>query len=234
MYCWMVARAGTFEVYLLGFQHRVHTSVFECDSYSVFSSEQIPVAPGFETTLLGVDQKCDVGGDFDTPLNIDVFLAAWQKVFEERRYLAFDWTVKVDVDAVFLPQRLRYVLLQHTDSHPRGIYFVNCLYGLRGPIEVFSRRAVRQLSVDWQVCRDQIEEMCKGPCPWGEDMFIDQCLKRVLKIERRIELTLLMEEHCNSGEGWEECWDDSHVAFHAFKSVDAYEECLNHTSHARS
>jgi len=161
-------------------------------------------------------------------------MTAWEKVFEEAAWERFDWTVKVDVDTVFLPQRLRYVLLSHPDTHPRGMYLVNCRYGLHGSIEVFSRKAVREWSSGWEVCRDQFKKMCNGPCKWGEDMFIDQCMKRVLKIERRTELSLLMEDHCNGGQGLQDCWDDSHVAFHPFKTVESYRTCFNHTSRARS
>lgn len=200
MFCWAVARPDTFEVYLLGMQRRKHTGLFECDWYSVYSNKLLPISPTFNSTLIDVDLNSKIGGEFNSPLNIDIFLTAWQKVFEEGAYEKYHWTVKVDVDAVFLPQRLRYVLLQHPDTHPRGLYFVNCKYGLHGPIEVLSRKAVGSLRGGWKVCKNSFAKMCKGSCQWGEDMFLDQCLKRVLKIERRTELTLLMEEHCNEGE----------------------------------
>jgi len=50
-------------------------------------------------------------------LNTLVFIKAWQLVKWDGRYQKHDWTVKVDPDAVFFPERLRTVVRQHT---PRG------------------------------------------------------------------------------------------------------------------
>ncbi|CAK0899376.1 unnamed protein product [Prorocentrum cordatum] len=100
------------------------------------------------------------------------------------------------------------------DSHPRGIYFVNCKYGLRGPIEVFSRRAVRQLGVDWQACRDQLRALCQGPCPWGEAPSAEACAAWVQPappcaepiVELRppsIEECIALLQECSAGAGQE-------------------------------
>lgn len=57
-----------------------------------------------------------------------------------------------------------------------------------------------------------------------QDMFIDQCLSKVLGVKRVDDWNLISEPHCAS-KGWEEC-KSQHVAFHPFKTKSSYEACL--------
>jgi hypothetical protein len=72
--------------------------------------------------------------------------------------------------------RLRVALAFHHDEEG-GVYFNNCKFGLHGPIEVFSQKAVDVWQGGRQRCVHHFEKLCSGPCLWGEDMFIDQCLQ---------------------------------------------------------
>jgi len=62
-------------------------------------------------------------------------------------------------------------------------------------------------------------------------MFIDQCLQNVLKVKRVLMNRLLIEEHCDPPDDWDSCEDNSSVAFHPFKKLAAYDNCLNTTTH---
>jgi len=78
-----------------------------------------------------------------------------------------------------------------------------------------------------QECADHFEELCQGPCLWGEDMFLDQCLQKVLNATRIDDFNQLLEDHCAPPEGWEECISGSAAAFHPYKNVTAYKKCFN-------
>jgi len=175
--------------------------------------------------------KCDKGGEFYTALNRDIFMVVWAKVFEEGTFQHYGWTCKVDPDSVFFPGRLRSLLAPLVDG-PNGVYINNCRFGLHGPLEVFSRKAVRKLSTGSTRCVEHFHKVCKGPCFWGEDMFIDQCLWKVLGVTRVDQFNMLLEDHCDPPPGWDSCTDQSRAAFHPFKSVESYSECLAKSSGA--
>ena len=72
------------------------------------------------------------GGEFGTALNLDIFIAVWTKVISDAIFEKHAWTVKVDPDAAFFPQRLRYILgfIKH-DHVPQGIVLTNGGLGAR-------------------------------------------------------------------------------------------------------
>ena len=95
---------------------------------------------------------------------------------------------------------------------------------MHGPIEVFSKNAVDVWMRGRQRCVEHFEKLCSGPCLWGEDMFIDQCLQKVLKVKRVNDWNLISEAHCDSAD-WPEC-RNGHVTFHPFKDLVSYKKCL--------
>merc|ERR1719330_175668 len=56
------------------------------------------------------------GGKWMTALNTGVFNRLWMEVIRLQRYRLYDWSVKVDPDAVFFADRLR-ALLRHTKPY---------------------------------------------------------------------------------------------------------------------
>jgi len=137
----------------------------------------------------------------------------WKEVFRLRRFRRHDWTVKVDADSVFFPSRLRYALLIHNEA-PGGVYLNNCKLGMHGPLEVFSKNAVDAFQSGQQHCETHFNELCSGDCQWGEDMFVDQCLWKVLGVKRVSNSNLLVEDHCEPPVGWQACTDTEKVVFH--------------------
>merc|ERR1719291_307212 len=115
-------------------------SIFACDEYVVYSNVSMEVVPGVVTSAILGSLKVKLGGKFGTAMNTNVFLKVWAKLFSERRFSLHDWTVKVDPDAVFLPERLRSILANYEEVS-EGVYLNNCKFGLHGPVEVFSKNA---------------------------------------------------------------------------------------------
>lgn len=227
----------SYEQQLLNLQWREGASIFSCDEYAIYSNKDVEVAPGVRPSIVDSDMKCPIGGEFHTALNREIFMIVWAKVIEEGRYALHDWTAKVDPDAVFFPNRLRTVLAGYSANRDlldqeSGMYLNNCQFGLHGPIEVLSRNAVRAWGSGASRCLDHFHKLCSGPCLWGEDLFMDQCLWKVLGSTRVNERRLLTEDHCAPPDGWRSCHDIHSVSFHPFKTLGEYRECLSNSMSA--
>jgi len=225
LFCFSLMIPYSYEQGLLAAQYDMGESIFGCDAYAVYSNDTMLVAPGVYSTRVDHNLTCTKGGEFKTALNLDIFLAVWSKVIEDGAFSFHDWTIKVDPDCVFFPARLRASLWLHKESS-HGTYLNNCKMGMHGPLEVFSANAVVAWAKGSQRCVEHFNRLCSGDCLWGEDMFIDQCLSKVLHVKREDEPALLLEDHCDSPPGWRSCKDVRSVAFHPFKVLDEYRECV--------
>lgn len=243
LFCFALAASIDEEMPLLQFQYREKASLFACDSQAIYSQELFELAPGINTTGIGVNTTCQMGGPFWTCLNSWIFIEVWKNVISDGRFKLHDWTVKLDPDAVFFPRRAIAALRGVADPQ-NGVYIINCKqgagYGLHGPTEVFSRNAVQTYADGWEQC-------VKGPHRlhfglWGEDFFIDECLKK-LGVSRREDGNFLSEPHCDApgtsgtfkGKGndaWKSCENAQYVAFHPFKTESKYRDCLTNAGNA--
>mmetsp|Transcript_134081 Transcript_134081/g.298975 ORF Transcript_134081/g.298975 Transcript_134081/m.298975 type:complete len:358 (-) Transcript_134081:11-1084(-) len=232
MLCFILMLPDSYELSLVALQYKKHAGVFACENFALYSSKVIEVVPGIKTGVVNSDLKCELGGEFKTALNRQIFMAVWDKVLADGQWRRHGWIVKADADTVFFPDRLRVMLMRHTDRR-RGVYFNNCKFGLHGPLEVFSKNAVGMWAAGMTRCVAHFHKLCSGPCRWGEDMFIDQCLLRVLKVRRESDWDVLQEDHCDAPKGWRSCSNGSKAAFHPFKEVDDYRACLSGAPEAK-
>jgi len=231
LYCFSLLQPHGYELGLVAMQYRQRASIFECDEYALYSNRTFEIVPQVWTSFVNSSLSCDMGGEFGTALNTGIFLALWSKIVFDGRFIYHDWTVKVDPDAVLLPERLRPAMLQHEET-ARGTYINNCKFGLHGPLEVFSRNAVKVWALGATTCVKHFTELCSGPCGWGEDMFIDQCLHRQLNVRRDNNYGLLLEDHCDPPAGWEDCANETVASFHPFKTEEGWMACLQRTREA--
>ncbi|CAK0873467.1 unnamed protein product [Prorocentrum cordatum] len=126
-----------------------------------------------------------------------------------------------------MAQRLRGYAARHPER-ASGLYLNNCRRGMHGPVEVLSRRAVEVWWGGIPGCQAHFGTVCSGPCEWGEDMFMDQCLMKVLGVERVDEPGLLLEENCDPPAGWQSCENSAAAVFHPFKDpidIASYSGC---------
>merc|ERR1712079_541114 len=128
----------------------------------------------------------DVNNDFHfakrkktgTWINSNQFIAVWKAIKEDGGWESKDWTVKVDVDAVFLPIRLRQYLGQ-VEVTDNGIYLETCKYvnyGFFGSLAVVSHDAASTYMQNHDDCEASLNYMSAddkdtGMQPWGEDLF---------------------------------------------------------------
>jgi len=225
LFCWALMIPDSYEVGLLKLQYDNEWGIFGCDEYSIYSKGVIEVVDGLKTVDAKTKLDCDMGGEFGTALNTEVFLKVWARVLEMGRWNFHDWTAKVDPDCPFSPARLRGIVGgRNVDGS--AVYLNNCKWGLHGPLEVFSRAAVGAWQSGREQCTAYFRQQCGGDCAWGEDMYIDQCLDKVLHVRRELEDRLLREEHCDPPAGWSSCAEPQVVAFHPYKGLEEYEACM--------
>jgi len=225
--CFSVIQANGYELALVKVQVGNNVSIFACDEFTVFSDTRVLVArrPPADvwTAVLGVSLRAPVGLKSHL-LNTEIFLKAWENPSVRDRYAHFDWTVKVDPDAVFFPDRLRtHMALTWAWDYPglktNGMYIRNCRpladgLGLYGAIEILSRRAVEVLLTG--------KDQCPGASELGEDLFMQHCLD-TLNVNHVYDFGLIADAYCR--EDPSPCVAGK-VAFHPFKSTATYSMCL--------
>lgn len=228
-------------------QLHIGASIFGCGSWDVYSDVEVMLSPG-PPIRLSTKRVLDVEGEFHILrrqngngwVNTPFFYMIWKRIRTDGRWQHKDWTVKVDPDAVFLPQRLvGHLATQGVTEH--GIYFENCKNvdsGFFGSLEVYSNKAFAVLLANLEDCK--LNLCWKGGCgwkwgPWGEDLFAQRCMERhhVEKIE---DFRLTTDGACPAdrpkdqrvNKKWKpNCANTLTPAMHPFKNPRAYFRCLD-------
>lgn len=208
LYCVMAVlpEASDGEVALKEVAQKNNGSVFGCEEHSVFDS--------WKTDSAGWDT-----GEA-TVINTAVFLNIFKQLKEAGLYLKTDWTVKVDADCVFLPQRLREHIWGLRPPARQAIYLKNNNLdegmgndGFLGAIEVFSKRAM-------QIYLDNDDDCAKNlGTNSGEDGFFKGCMT-ALGVGYMMDAQMF--EPFNDPVV---CTDGSHAAYHPFKYATHWQRC---------
>jgi len=191
LFCWTMYVSNTgstkksYQLDLIRTQLHVGASLFGCKGWAVYGDTRVQISPGppelFTTEVsIPADAYFAKRKTMGTWVNSMIFFEAWKKMREQGEYKKYDWVIKVDTDAVFLPARL----LDRLRDQPvtdKGIYMENCkkvMYGFFGNLEVVS-------IVGWQTFMDNLDD-CKNSLdwkgnnwkfgPWGEDLFAQKCM----------------------------------------------------------
>merc|ERR1712072_97895 len=94
---------------------RREEGIFQCDHYAVYSNTTDIGVKGLSVKVVRTDLDCKLGGKWLTRLNTPIFIKLWDQVVLDGQYSLAGWTVKLDADSVFSPQRLRELVA--TPSH---------------------------------------------------------------------------------------------------------------------
>jgi len=163
-YCFMAVVPDSPEIQLLWKAKENGGSIFGCNATSVYKA--------WQTNMAG----WDTGSSGASVVNTAVFLKVMDYVKEDGLYLKYDWTIKVDADCVFLPDRLRSHLWALRPPANVPIYVKNNnLQGLGnagflGAIEVFSREAMKKFMDNKEDCGKFLG------VDSGEDGFFKSCM----------------------------------------------------------
>ena len=72
-----------------------------------------------------------------------MFSQVWKKIAEGAKYQNADWVLKVDADAIFVPNRMRVWFKQNELVPPAGIYLENCKYVIMATSAIWRFSVVR-------------------------------------------------------------------------------------------
>jgi len=198
-YCWTVhasdsGNPGHFpgpeqELELVREQFARKVGVFACPGYAVFSDVLYNIGKyenGQDFNTITVE---DTEGEFHrikrkktkTWVNTGMFKQVWKKIGEMGAWRGFEWVIKLDIDAVFVPDRLRQMMSTQLITQ-QGIYIEDCAevnQGFFGNVEVLSRDAFDKLLTNLPACGQDIHWDSPEATPWGpigEDLFAQMCM----------------------------------------------------------
>jgi len=167
------------ELALLREQYNQGVGVFACPGNDVFSDVSVNLGPGFDTTKVE-----DVENEFHvvkrkktkTWVNTGMFKQVWKTIETRGNWKNFDWVIKLDADAVFVPWRLQKMLSSQPVSWD-GTYIENCAgvqYGFFGNVEIISHEGFQKLLDNIDSCSKKIKWSDMKATAWGpigEDLF---------------------------------------------------------------
>merc|ERR1719188_555866 len=262
LFCFEVAlvdvgtpKENDYSIELIRIQAQTKTSIFGngCAEWAVYSDQAWPIDP--------VDPALGTSIVVQTPhigkrktgawINTPTFMNVWRDIGTRGGYANYEFTVKIDPDAVFFPYMLyTYLVRKPIPFHSTGTYIVNCRYvkdGFFGSMEVFSQAAFTKLIDSFEVCKQMLPWMTKGK-EYGEDKFAEKCLEEVGVLATE-DYALIQDAVCDAiearakaaeaqGTTWTElslqsfiekpvCDNKSAIAFHPVKKPAAYSACIS-------
>lgn len=235
IFCWSVVTPGTFEPGVMALQWKLHAGLFACDDYTIISN--VTAAELFPDQVMASKVRVSVihtqlyakmarGPHWNLhALNTPVFIEAWQRVIADGLYKKYDWTLKLDVDAVIAPTRVKGLLCskQRQGDGFAPMYLLNAgddAAGnyLHGPVEVLSQAAVDAYAQGAERCKTQVDYSREG-----EDWYLNACLQ-MLQVPGIKELQLLQDAYM-WGAKQVEC-TSPHGVFHPAKTEDRWMSCV--------
>jgi len=216
---------------LIKSQFKGRAGIFACNDYAVISKEEMNIGkddcdedfhtmqanlPTVKKGMYGVN-----GAMTSSWLNVPVFILCWGRLLESGKVWNHDFTVKVDPDAVFFPDRLGGLLVKHQD---KPIFTTNCRYWggdqvgkLFGSIEVLSKKAIGAYKGKLETCKNLPWQ------GWGEDYWLQHCMN-ALGVPAVGMFDEVSDNTCPLG-GGAPCSDGKKIVFHPKKDAGQWWQC---------
>mmetsp|Transcript_82414 Transcript_82414/g.191430 ORF Transcript_82414/g.191430 Transcript_82414/m.191430 type:complete len:332 (+) Transcript_82414:174-1169(+) len=218
LFCFSVFQSTGYEQGLMRAQLKKRAGIFSCDEFGLVADAPIMLGRGpfgpAESMVITVKSGDNIAA------NTLVFIHAWQEIYNDFRFRHHDWTLKVDPDAVIVPDRLRTHLAPHTG---KKVYVKNCnKYPgspnwpmMFGALEAISQSAIWAYMQGSDKCKNELEWEA-----WGEDLYLGACLD-LLGCDVVNDFKIISDKVCTDVD----CHDPWAAAFHAFKSEEAWFDC---------
>merc|ERR1712217_771855 len=178
-------------------------SIFQCDEHQVYHSRK---------------SQFITQGSWSSWVNTGSFVKVWEDVRRDGLWRSHDWTVKVDPDTVFLPDRLRAHIRVLRPPADLPIYLQNSDFSdLRflGAIETVSRNGLKLYFDSYNDCHASLGDHS------GEDGFMKGCFDSIgvgFMNDNDILATPFDQTDCTDG---------NRVAFHPRKKAADWLACWN-------
>lgn len=179
-------------------QYGLH--VLQCDGSDIIDGVETPMAEW---------------GSFQ---NIDMFMDVWRKVGDIGTWRNFDWTVKVDSDAVFLPGRLKEHLWNLNTPAGARVYVENINYKFKfmGAVEILTKEALSTFLDLSYTC-------IRGEHHGGEDSFLKGCLDGI-GVDHLSDWSILRDRYAGINPPCNDGWA---AVYHYFKKTRDWAVCYN-------
>jgi len=227
LYCVTLFVPSSYEGAIMNKQLEMDAGIFSCDGYDVIASDDVTLGSAKDGTKTLVKtrviEKVEVGVSQDgTAGNAKLFMAFWDSIIAGKRFRDYDWTLKVDADAVLIAWRMRDHMRPHIGE---SVYVVNCnkypsspnFPMMYGSVEIFSSAAmIAYAEGSWK---------CGQDLPWGgwgEDYYMTHCLD-YLGVGRISDFSVVGDGVCTGAN----CADGSFGSFHPFKTPEDWVGCWN-------
>ncbi|CAK0807907.1 unnamed protein product [Prorocentrum cordatum] len=223
LFCWSLSRQWSYEADVMRAQLAAGAGIFGCDGFAVVSEEEWSIGwgPGgrigelntlsFPGAPVGVSKDGTAG-------NAQLFMNAWDTILDRTLVLDFDWAIKVDPDAVVVPDRVRDHVRDKTGSN---VFVRNCEGAtwqlMFGSLETISRGGLQVYKEGRYRCRNELDWYS-----WGEDFFLDKCFLH-LGVGSTNDLSIISDGVCHGVD----CNDGWAAAFHPFKGSNEWMNCWN-------
>lgn len=199
----------------MNYQEREKVGIAACDAYAVYHGSR--------------------ASDTTNGQSVDIAVSAqmWRRVLDEGEYKHYDWTVRADVDTVFIPSRLREHLkaLKPPADSPLYLHTIHFMHHFTNGLEILSTSAVDAFMGNLADCLKHMGE--KGP----EDYFTMQCLD-ASRVAHMTDYSILEDKYKNGGSvnllDIDPCADESVAAFHPYTSLGTWRACHEVASKKRA
>jgi len=174
-------KGKTHDFEILSIAQKENVFIFACDHWVVFSDVEKPLNPG--RTVKVAFPKTVKRPNTKIFTNLQLFLNIWGNIKQEGTWKGYAWTVKADPYTVFIPQRLRDIVVHQTVPES-GAYLENCKHvrmGFHGSLEVVSRNAFGNFLDNLILCQKELP-ITNGTHThfkyYGEDKFMAYCMHK--------------------------------------------------------
>jgi len=202
------------QVELVRAQMHRKVGIFACDGFSIMSNSTV------ELSVLPYRVATEVLPHSDTRSGSALFVQVWDKVISDGRFLLYDWTVKLDPESVFLPQRLRWHIMHWGWRPDDVVYLRSCGGGLRSAVQVISQGGMKAYSLGFKRCNSSLPQRSNS----SEDLLFSRCMS-LLGISAKDDFMLLSDKNCGPPLNATALCDAEAAVFHPLKTTSEYFQC---------
>mmetsp|Transcript_42118 Transcript_42118/g.78279 ORF Transcript_42118/g.78279 Transcript_42118/m.78279 type:complete len:325 (-) Transcript_42118:25-999(-) len=222
LFCFSLMTPWSYEREVMGLQSDMGAGIFGCDKFLVYSDKILELGEQRKhrtLVLRNTSLHCNVK---QSALNAKIFYNLWKQVLDDQEWVNYHWSLKLDPDTVFFPDRFRRMIFDNATvmqatAWPFGTFLTNCPnQGLfHGPLEALSERAMKAFSTHISFCPDPREA--------PEDQYLRTCLWKFVRINSVGAFSVVSTNLC-ANSGFRQCLG-RYAGFHPFKGTQEWQAC---------